>query len=89
MKKKRHVSLILLPLQNITFDLASSHQTLSACPSKILTTQRMHQAGDQRAPLVYTWLLGQLCAVPLLELALMSSEQPAAGRGRPVIGDMR
>lgn len=49
----------------------------------------MHQAGDQRAPLVHTWLLGQLCAVPLLELALMSSEQPAAGGGRPVIGDMR
>lgn len=49
----------------------------------------MHQAEDQRTLLVYTWLLGQLCVVPLLELALMSSEEPATGIGQLVIGDMK
>ena len=34
-------------------------------------------------------LLGWLCVVPLLELALMSSEEPATGTGQPVTGDTR
>lgn len=92
-QKEKAISLIWLPeILYTTFPLTwlpITRHTLWACPSKVLTTQRMHQAEDQRTLRVYTWLLGQLCAVPLLELALMSSEEPATGIGQPAIGDMR
>ena len=92
-QKEKAVSLILLPeilsrALPLTW-LPIARHTLWAWPSKVLTIQRMHQARDQRTLLVYTWLLGWLCVVPLLELALMSSEEPATGTGQPVTGDTR
>lgn len=92
-QKEKAIFLILLPetlykTLPLTW-LPTTRHILLACPSKVLTTQRMHQAEDQRTLLVYTWLLGQLCVVPLLELALMSSEEPATGIGQPVIGDLK
>lgn len=78
------------PPQNITFDLASNHQTYSCSLSfQSFDHPKNAQAEDQRTLLVYTWPLGQRCVVPLLELAPMSSEEPATGIGQPVIGDMR
>lgn len=92
-QKEKALSLVLLPeilsrALPLTW-LLIARQTLWACPSKVLTIQRMHQAGDQRALLVCTWLLGWPCVVPLLELAVMSSEEPATGIGRPGTGDTR
>lgn len=75
---------ILYKLLPLTWLLITRHPFL-ACPSSILTTPRMHQAEDQRTPLVYTWLMGQLYVVALLELALMSSEEPATGIGSLVM----
>lgn len=91
--KERTIPLILCPeILSRTLPLTwlpVPRHTPVACPSKVLTTQRMRQAEDQRARLVSTWLLGWLCVVPLLELAPRSSEEPATGIGQPVIGDMR
>lgn len=78
---------ILYPTLPLTW-LPITRHTLLACPSKVLTTQRMHRWRSKGSSGLHL-AAGELSVVSLLELALPSSEEPATGTGPPVTGDMR